>query len=99
MKTLVKVIGKSGQVSFGKEHAGRRVLIEQTGPGEWRVRSATVIPDSEKWLHTPDVAQSLDRALDWERRNPPGKTNLARFEKEMIDERGAGRSSRKTGSQ
>ena len=63
MKTLVKVIGKSGQISFGKEHAGRQVLVEEIAPGEWRVRTATVIPDSEKWLHTPDMAQSLERAL------------------------------------
>src|SRR3989304_1865677 len=38
MKTLVKVIGKSGQISFGKEYAGRRVLVEELAPGEWRVR-------------------------------------------------------------
>ncbi len=98
MKTLVKVIGKSGQVSFGKEHAGRQVLIEEVGPGEWRVRTATVIPDSEKWLYTSDMAQSLERALVWDRRNPPKETNLATLRKEMSNERSARRSSRKTGS-
>jgi len=99
MKNLVKVIGKSGQVSFGKEHAGRQVLIEQVGPGEWRVRTATVIPDNEKWLHTPDMAESLERALDWDRRNPPAETNLARLQKELDDEPSTRRSQGKAGPQ
>lgn len=99
MKTVVKVIGKSGQVSFGKEHAGRQVLIEQLGPGEWRVRTATVVPDNERWLHTPDMAQSLERALEWERRNPAEETDLAALQKEMNkNERSARRTSRKAGS-
>ncbi len=100
MKTLVKVIGKSGQVSFGKEHAGRQVLIEQVAPGEWRVRTATVIPDSERWLHTPETAQSLERALEWERRNPPQETSLAELrELEKTNEQRARRTPRKARSQ
>ena len=98
MKTLVKVIGKSGQISMGKEHAGLQVLVEEVGPGEWRVRTATVIPDSEKWLHTADMAQSLERALDWERRNPPVESDLAALRKEK-DERRARRTSSKARSQ
>ena len=99
MKTLVKVIGKSGQVSFGKEHAGRQVLIEQLGPSEWRVRTATVVPDNERWLHTPDMAQSLERAFEWERHNPAEETDLTALQKEMNkNERSARRTSRKAGS-
>ena len=100
MKTLLKVIGKSGQVSFGKEHAGRQVLIEQLEPGEWRVRTATVVPDNERWLHTSDMAQSLEKALAWERSNPAEETDLAVLQKEMTkNERSAARrTSRRAGS-
>lgn len=99
MKTLVKMIGKSGQVSFGKEHAGRQVLIEQVAPGEWRVRTATVIPDNERWMHTPEMAQSLERALGWERRNPPRGTSLAELrELEKTNGQRANRTPRKSRS-
>jgi putative transposon-encoded protein len=30
---VVKSIGASGQISLGKEHAGRKVLIETPEPG------------------------------------------------------------------
>ena len=30
---VVKSIGTSGQISLGKEHAGRKVLVENPEPG------------------------------------------------------------------
>jgi len=47
----VKVIGANGQISLGKQFAGRQVLVEEQAPGVWLVRTATVIPDNERWLH------------------------------------------------
>ncbi len=37
----VKVIGASGQISLGKEYAGKQVLIEEKEPGVWLVRTAS----------------------------------------------------------
>ena len=45
----VKVIGANGQISLGKQYAGRQVLVEEQEPGVWLVRTATVIPDNERW--------------------------------------------------
>lgn len=41
----VKIIGANGQISLGKQFAGRQVLVEEREPGVWLVRTATVIPD------------------------------------------------------
>ena len=49
----VKVVGANGQISLGKQFAGRQVLVEEREPGVWMVRTATVIPDNERWLHEP----------------------------------------------
>ena len=46
-------MGSSGQISHSKEHGGRPVLVETPEPGVWVIRTATVIPDNEKWMHTP----------------------------------------------
>ncbi len=63
MNTAIKRIGASGQISLGKEFAGRTVLIESSEPGVWVIKTAQTIPDSELWLHQPDQAARLDRAL------------------------------------
>jgi len=70
-KTSVKVIGTNGQISLGKEFAGRQVLVEEREPGVWMVRTALVIPENEMWLHQPHVNQDLKRALVYAQNNPP----------------------------
>ena len=44
-RTSVKVVGSNGQISLGKEFAGRQVLVEEQAPGVWLVRTALVVPD------------------------------------------------------
>ena len=63
--TMVKVIGNNGQISLGKQFAGRQVLVEEREPGVWHVRTATVIPDNERWLHEGQAASDLQRAMAW----------------------------------
>ena len=61
----VKVVGTNGQISLGKQYAGRQVLVEEREPGVWIVRTATVIPDNERWLHEPEAAANLQAAMAW----------------------------------
>ena len=82
MKSLgrvVKQVGASGQISLGKEFAGRTVLIDSTEPGVWVIKTAQTIPDSELWLHQPEAAIRLDRALD-AMTEPPGGMDLDTLE-------------------
>jgi hypothetical protein len=65
MPYSVKVVGTNGQISLGKQFAGRQVLVEEREPGVWLVRTATVIPDNERWLHEPQAAADLRSALTW----------------------------------
>jgi len=62
---MVKVVGSNGQISLGKQYAGRQVLVEEREPGVWIVRTATVIPDNERWLHAPKAAADLQAAMAW----------------------------------
>jgi hypothetical protein len=72
----VKVIGANGQISLGKQYAGRQVLVEEQEAGVWLVRTATVIPDNERWLHQPKAAADLENALSWAQANPPADNNV-----------------------
>ncbi|MDN5751941.1 MAG: hypothetical protein L0H15_01500 [Nitrosospira sp.] len=73
-KTSVKVIGANGQISLGKEFAGRQVLVEEREPGVWMVRTALVIPENEIWLHQPQVKADLQNALEYAVSNPAAET-------------------------
>ncbi|GDX58726.1 hypothetical protein LBMAG30_28890 [Comamonadaceae bacterium] len=66
----VKVVGANGQISLGKQFAGRQVLVEEKEAGVWLIRTATVIPDNERWLHEAQAASDLARALEWSRQHP-----------------------------
>jgi hypothetical protein len=70
-RVSVKVIGANGQISLGKQFAGRQVLVEEHEPGVWLVRTATVIPDNERWLHAPRGRSDLERALRVAERTTP----------------------------
>ena len=70
-KTRVKVVGSNGQISLGKEYAGRQVLVEEQAKGVWLIRTALVVPESEAWLHQPKARAELASAFDWARRNAP----------------------------
>ncbi len=65
----VKMIGSNGQISLGKQFAGRQVLVEEREPGVWLIRTATVIPDNERWLQDKKAADDLGKALAWAKAN------------------------------
>jgi len=71
MHAHVKIVGNNGQLSLGKELAGKMVLIDQVDEGTWIIKSGEFIPDSEKWLHQAPHSQKLDHALQWAKNNPP----------------------------
>jgi hypothetical protein len=71
----VKLVGANGQISLGKQFAGRQVLVEEQAPGVWLVRTATVVPDNEAWLHQPQAAADLKKAFAWAQANPAVETD------------------------
>ena len=76
---VIKSIGSSGQISLGKEYAGRQVLVENPEPGVWLIRTATVIPDNEKWMHTPALKRDLTVALAWAQKAPAKASDLSKL--------------------
>ena len=72
----IKVVGTNGQISIGKQFAGRQVLIEEQEPGVWLVRTASVIPDNERWLHTSTATVDLQKAMTWASSHPAVDSQL-----------------------
>jgi hypothetical protein len=72
----LKLVGSNGQISLGKQYAGRHVLVEEREPGVWLIRTATVIPDNERWLHEPSAAADLQAAMAWSVSHGPADAGL-----------------------
>jgi hypothetical protein len=43
--------------------------------------------DNEQWLHQPQAAADLERALAWAAANPPDDANTEQLLKELDDEK------------
>ncbi len=71
MNAQVKVVGSNGQISLGKEFAGKTIVIEQISVGSWIIKAGQFIPDSEKWLYQIKHLSKLDKALNWAEKNKP----------------------------
>ncbi len=76
MPVEIKTVGSSGQISLGKQYAGRVVTVDQVAEGVWTIKTAQVVPDDELWLHTPESRASLERALDWSASHARSETDL-----------------------
>ena len=83
MAVEVKTIGASGQISIGKQHAGRTVTVEEVDDGVWVVKAARVIPENELWLHQSPAKEKLDRAVAWSGKHPPRASNLDRLARKL----------------
>ena len=81
-RLVAKQVGVSGQISLGKEYAGRTVLIDSSEPGVWVIKTAQTIPESELWLHQPAASARLDRAL-LAMSEPPSVADLDALEQHL----------------
>jgi hypothetical protein len=79
----VKVVGASGQISLGKQYAGRTVLVEQIEKGVWLLKVASVIPDDELWMHVEPARSRIEQSIAWAETNPPAETDLEKLSADL----------------
>ncbi|MEW6364036.1 MAG: hypothetical protein AB1714_05295 [Acidobacteriota bacterium] len=79
----VKTIGQSGQLSLGKEYAGRHVIVDQIEPGTWLIKTGEFVPDNERWMWDAQAAAKIDRAIKWAQSNPPAEADLDALERRV----------------
>jgi len=82
---MLKMVGSSGQLSLGKKYAGKYFEIEQMEDGALVLRPMKVIPESEAWLHEPEIQKKLRRAKEWMKENSPTETDLDAFLEQVKD--------------
>jgi hypothetical protein len=69
----IKVVGASGQITLGRDYAGRAVLVREPAPGVWVIKVARVMAESE-----PAPDEALVKALAWAAANPASDLDFGR---------------------
>src|ERR1700747_3587206 len=72
----IKVVGKSGQISLGKNYAGKTLRVERFGDGRIVLTSVAVIPESQLWTLSEPDKSSIQRGIEWARSTKPEESNL-----------------------
>lgn len=74
----IATVGNNGQISIGKELAGREVLIEKFADGYIVISPGTFIPDHQMMFYTPEAHERLAEFDAWAENNPPteGRNDL-----------------------
>ncbi len=73
---MLKMVGTSGQLSLGKQYAGRYFEVEIQPDGGILLKPMRVIPEADAWLCTPEMRGRLALADAWMAEHPPLETNL-----------------------
>jgi hypothetical protein len=79
----VKNISASGQISLGKEFAGRTVSVEEREAGVWLVKLGEFVPDSERWLFAQGVQEELAVAESYAAANAPTVCDLEQLQQRL----------------
>ena len=72
---MLKQVGTSGQVALGKQFAGKYFEVSTREDGVIEFRPMVVIPESQAWLHTPEMQKCLDASEQWMAKHPPRTDN------------------------
>src|SRR5262245_50458505 len=67
----IKIIGVNGQISLGRDFAGKTIMIDHISQDTWIIKLGEFVPASEKWLYQGDNLSKLERALERADKNPP----------------------------
>ena len=77
MHPEIKRVGQSGQISIGRELAGKLLRLEHLEDGRLILTPVVDVPESQLWtLREPDRAR-IERGLAWAAATPAKESDLA----------------------
>jgi hypothetical protein len=79
----IKFVGINGQISLGKENAGKMISIDHVEENVWIIKAGTFIPESQKWLYKNNGIERIEEALKWAENHEP-KDNFEEMIKDIL---------------
>jgi hypothetical protein len=77
MRPEIKRVGQSGQISIGRELAGKLLRLEQFEDGRFLLTPVVDVPESQLWTLREPNKSRIERGLAWAAANPAKETDLA----------------------
>lgn len=75
-RVVIKVVGKSGQISLGKSYAGKTLRLERRQDGTVVLTAVAMVPESQLWTLQEPHRSRIARGLAWAAETPPAETDL-----------------------
>ena len=75
MRNVLKQVGASGQFAIGKQFAGKYFELNTRPDGVIELTPMAVIPQSQAWVHTPQMQAELAESTKWIAANPVRSDN------------------------
>lgn len=77
MQPELKRVGQSGQISVGRELAGKLLRLEHMGDGRLLLTPVVDVPESQLWTLSEPHKSRIERGLAWAARTPARDTEVA----------------------
>jgi len=77
MQPAVKRVGQSGQISVGRELAGKLLRFEQLEDGRLLLTPVVDVPESQMWTLSEPNKSRIERGLTWASKTPAKETDLS----------------------
>ncbi len=72
----IKVVGRSGQISLGKNYAGRTFRLERVNDGRIVLTAVALVPESQLWTLREPHRSRIERGLAWAGETKPRETRV-----------------------
>jgi hypothetical protein len=79
----VLTVPPNGQISIGKQWAGREVMVEVVNDSQILITSGTFIPANQATFYTKDAQVQVDQFNKWSEKTPAKKTDLTQLRKRL----------------
>jgi hypothetical protein len=77
MQPELKRVGRSGQISVGRELAGKLLRLEQLEDGRLLLTPVVDVPESQLWTLSEPHKSRIERGLAWAAKTPAKETDVA----------------------
>ncbi len=76
MPAEIKRVGLSGQISVGRELAGKLLRLEQLEDGRLLLTPVVDVPESQLWTLGEPHRSRIERGLEWAAKTLPEETDI-----------------------
>ena len=77
MRPELKRVGESGQISVGRELAGKLLRLEQLEDGRLLLTPVVDVPESQLWTLSEPHKSRIERGLAWATKTAAKETDVA----------------------